>query len=111
MGGGFPGDEKRKGKTTMSLHINDGRVSVYHPKNPCPHEVTEAEACMRLLVHEQLVSALIERVDDFWGDWRNLPQKYRDSFRRDYPDHPVMKAEQLLAEINAATEHPRPVRN
>jgi hypothetical protein len=43
-----------------------------------------------------LLACLKERVADFWGDW---PEKYRESFRRDYADsnHPILKAEAAIA--------------
>lgn len=45
--------------------------------------------------HEDLLAGLKEMVSVFWGD---SEQKHRESFRRDYPTHPVVKAEISIAE-------------
>lgn len=87
----------------MSLHLNNRMVEVF-TQAPVPLHMSEDEACRILLAHRRLVHALAERVRAFWGDWMPLPAKYRESFRRDYPDHPVMKAEALLAELGHPIE-------
>lgn len=44
-------------------------------------------------------AALREVVKAFWGDWLDLPKKYRDSVRREFPNHPAVKAEKLIGEV------------
>lgn len=56
-------------------------------------------AAFAMMAEERLdlIDALQERITAAWGDWSELPTKYMESFRRDYPTHPVVKAERLVA--------------
>ena len=44
-----------------------------------------------------LLVALKDMIQMFWGDWMHLDEKYRVSFRREYPKHIIVKAEAALA--------------
>jgi hypothetical protein len=46
---------------------------------------------------DKVLEALKEMVKNFWGEYIQ-DTAYADGFRRSYPDHPVIKAEEAIAE-------------